>query len=71
MAPPVYVVIESVAQPGRYLRFYALSHEGPKRWGELHEADRFIATEENNHIHNLAKRRGLTPDEYRIVPLPS
>lgn len=64
------VVIESTARPGYYLRFYALAHEGDKRWSRnLRDADRFHDTPNHEHIHKLAKRRGLEPSEYRITPL--
>ena len=69
--PYTLVVIESVAKPGKYLRFYALAHEGDKRWGSLAEADRFIETEHNKSVHGLATRRGLKEGEYKIVALPA
>jgi len=64
------VVIESTARPGYYLRFYALAQEGDKRWSkDIRLADRFLAEGDHRGIHNLAKRRGLEPHEYRITPL--
>ena len=65
--PTIIVLIESVAKPGRFLRFLALAHEGDKRWGKYAERDRFIETDTNSGPHNVAKRRGLKPDEYKIV----
>lgn len=64
------VVIESTERPGYYLRFLALAHEGDKRWSkDLRLAEHFIDFEDNRGAHNVAKRRGLQPHEYKITPL--
>lgn len=61
------LVAEATHKPGVYLRAYALAGEGPKRWGPIEEADVFAY---ESTLHATAKRKGLEPSQYRVIPHP-
>lgn len=63
---PSVLVAEASHQPGIYLRAYAIASDGPKRWGPIEEADRFLY---ENSLHATAKRKGLEPSQYKVVKL--